>query len=108
MSMRDGRDWAPESCTLPTAQRPLRMAEFDELFATVRTSTRREPTQLQLVVPSAAELTARELADHESQCCSFFTFQFERAGAEVLMRIGVPPEQTEVLDAIEARLHGRA
>ena len=24
---------APEACTLPTAQQPLRVAEFDDLFA---------------------------------------------------------------------------
>ena len=26
--------WAPQACTLPTAKRPVRVAEFDELFAT--------------------------------------------------------------------------
>jgi hypothetical protein len=28
--------WAQEPCTLPTAERPLRVAEFDELFASAR------------------------------------------------------------------------
>ena len=26
--------WVPEACTLPTVEQPLRVAEFDELFAT--------------------------------------------------------------------------
>ena len=25
-------DWVPEACTLPTAQQPMRLAEFDTLF----------------------------------------------------------------------------
>ncbi|WP_245718914.1 hypothetical protein [Micromonospora rhizosphaerae] len=38
-------DWVPEACTLPTAERPLRVAEFDELFATaLRGQTRLSPT----------------------------------------------------------------
>jgi hypothetical protein len=28
-------DWAPDACTLPTAERPLRVAEFDDLFTFV-------------------------------------------------------------------------
>jgi hypothetical protein len=27
--------WVPEACTLPTAERPVRRAEFDNLFTTV-------------------------------------------------------------------------
>ena len=26
--------WVPEACTLPTVEQPLRLAEFDSLFAT--------------------------------------------------------------------------
>ena len=26
--------WVPEACTLPTVEQPLRLIEFDELFAT--------------------------------------------------------------------------
>ncbi|MFI7416085.1 hypothetical protein [Nonomuraea sp. NPDC049684] len=36
--------WTPSACTLPTAERPLRVAEFGELFA--RTArTRRGPSR---------------------------------------------------------------
>ena len=36
-------DWAPTSCTLPTAEQPLRLAEFDEFFrAAVRRVAERE------------------------------------------------------------------
>ncbi|MEV6153769.1 hypothetical protein AB0L53_25835 [Nonomuraea sp. NPDC052129] len=30
-----GQQWVPSECTLPTAEQPLRVAEFDALFAEV-------------------------------------------------------------------------
>ena len=38
-------DWAPDACTLPTVERPLRVAEFDDLFTAVRRSERPQPTR---------------------------------------------------------------
>jgi hypothetical protein len=78
------------------------MGEFDELFAFVSHAERRGPQLLDLVLPRDVESDARNLADRESECCSFFTFEFKQAGDDVVMHIGVPPEQIEVLDAIEA------
>jgi hypothetical protein len=100
-------DWAPEACTLPSAERPLRVAEFDDMFRWVQQSTRREPTRLELVLPHGVEAEARDLARRESECCSFFTFEFRVAGRDLVMSIGVPPEQVGVLDAIAARAAGK-
>lgn len=100
-------DWAPDACTLPTSQRPLRVAEFDELFTVVVQSERREPTELDLMLPRDVEATARDLARRESECCSFFTFEFEGVGDGVVMHVAVPPEHAEVLDALEARAAAR-
>ena len=100
-------DWVPDACTLPTSERPLRVAEFDELFTFVVQSERREPTQLDLVLPRDIEAKARDLARRESQCCSFLTFEFDSAGGETVLHIGVPPEQVGVLDAIETRVENR-
>jgi hypothetical protein len=97
-------DWAPDACTLPTADRPLRVAEFDDLFAFVVRGERSAPQRLDLVLRRIVESPARDLARRESQCCSFFTFGFEAAGADVVMHIAVPPEHVEVLDALEARV----
>jgi hypothetical protein len=97
-------DWAPDACTLPTAERPLRIAEFNDLFTVVVRAERREPQHLALVLPSTVEAAARDLAQRESKCCSFFTFEFETVGDALLMHIAVPPSQIEVLDAIEARV----
>jgi hypothetical protein len=59
---------------------------------------------LDLVIGRDAEAGARDLAARESDCCSFFSFEFETAGDDVVMHIGVPPAQVEVLDAIEAHV----
>jgi hypothetical protein len=100
-------DWAPDACTLPTAERPLRVAEFHNLFTHVTSSTRLAQTRLELMMPTAIEASARDLARREGECCSFFTFEFHTVGDDVAMHIGVPPQQAEVLDAIEARVANR-
>lgn len=97
-------DWVPDACTLPTSERPLRIAEFDGLLEFVQRSTRREPVLLDLVLPLAVEADARDLARRESECCSFFTFEFDSDAEHVVMQIGVPPEQIAVLDTIESRV----
>lgn len=96
-------DWAPEACTLPTSERPLRVAEFDELCGYVLQSARPEPTLLTLVLPRDLESAARDLARRETECCSLFTFDFEMTGDELVMHVEVPPSQAEVLDALEVR-----
>ena len=102
--MRAQDDWAPDACTLPTPERPLRVAEFDDLFAQVVRMQRPEPTRLELVLPREIEAAARDLARRESECCSFFTFEFEGVGDDVVMHVAVPPERADVLDTLEARV----
>ena len=97
-------DWAPDACTLPTSDRPLRVAEFDDLFTFVVRSERPLPQQLDVVLRPVVEAAARDLARREGECCSFFTFEFDAIGDDVVMRIGVPPTQVDVLDALEARV----
>lgn len=105
MSVDQG--WVPEACTLPTAQRPLRVAEFDALFTTgVRQAERVDATRLRLKLsgPDELEDTLRDLTERESQCCSFFTFTVttDRPGHAVL-DIGVPAAHIDVLDALTRR-----
>ncbi|NUO57978.1 MAG: hypothetical protein HOV71_01100 [Hamadaea sp.] len=48
--------WVPDACTLPTAEQPLRVAEFDALFAaSLRHADRRTPTRLRLTLGSSTE-----------------------------------------------------
>ncbi len=99
---------APEACTLPTAERPLRLAEFDDLFATaLRGQHRPTPTRLRWELDPAAEATARDLTARESACCSFFTFTFDSRrtapGGPLELLAEVPAGQVAVLDALAAR-----
>ncbi|HEY8452560.1 MAG TPA: hypothetical protein VIL54_10225 [Natronosporangium sp.] len=97
--------WVSEACTLPTVEQPLRVAEFDALFATaLRGVHRQTPTQLRLVLAGSAEATARELATRETECCSFFRFGFGATGdGAVAMDVAVPAAQVSVLDALATR-----
>lgn len=103
-------DWVASSCTLPTAEQPLRVVEFDRLFAAaVRGVERVGPTSLRLLLDASAEEAARELTDRETSCCSFFTFTFTPAcDGRVLLEVGVPAVQAAVLDGLAVRASAAA
>ncbi|UQU62782.1 hypothetical protein COUCH_27600 [Couchioplanes caeruleus] len=102
--------WAPDACTLPTAGRPLRLAEFDALFASaarhidVVTPTR---AVIRLAGPRGLAATVRDLTARETACCSFFTFTVTAApaavGEEVSLHVDVPVEYAHVLRALAER-----
>ena len=99
-------DWTPAECTLPTAERPLRVAEFDALFAgALRGLQRPDSAHLRLRLDGASEVesTARDLTSRETSCCSFFTFTFERTGEDLILDVQVPPAHAAVLDGLAAR-----
>lgn len=97
--------WAP--CTLPVAERPLRVAEFDGLFAAaLRGLARPEPTLVRLWLDGSDEVAAatRELVARESACCSFFEFTLDRTSDHMLLLgVRVPSERVAVLDGLAAR-----
>jgi hypothetical protein len=98
-------EWAPPACTLPTAERPLRLAEFDDLFTrSVRSVRRAGPTHVTLTLapaPGRAD-AVRDLARRETACCSFFAFQVEDADP-LRLEITVPAAYAPVLDALADR-----
>lgn len=98
--------WAPQACTLPTAERPLRLAEFDALFGEAVTEVRPvEPGRVRLVLRAEPEVAGRaaELAARETGCCSFFTFTLTAAGGELTLDASVARPHIGVLDALAAR-----
>jgi hypothetical protein len=98
--------WIPPACTLPIAGQPLRIAEFDALFATAQRAERISPTLLRVTLTGGPDLldTTRDLTDRESSCCSFFTFILTRSGpATVMLDVQVPAAHEDVLDALAAR-----
>lgn len=100
--------WVPEACTLPSRERPLRVAEFEALFARALRSWER-PTAglLRLFLKAGCEPELRDLTARETACCSFFTFAVRRAANDILtLDISVPTAQEPVLDALSAGLPG--
>ncbi|MEV4273002.1 hypothetical protein [Micromonospora aurantiaca (nom. illeg.)] len=97
--------WVPDTCTLPTTERPLRLAEFDGLFHdALRGADRLTARHLRLHLDSTAEPTARDLIARESACCSFFTFDLARPDGDTLtLDIRVPATRVAVLDALALR-----
>jgi hypothetical protein len=113
----DQADWVPvDACTLPTAEQPLRAAEFDDLFAISLTAVVRPSgaaTRARLLLAGDAELRERvqRLAAAETACCSFFTFTVTPLSGDrretVALDIEVPAARADVLTALIDRA-GRA
>ena len=99
----------PDACTLPTAERPLRLAEFDTLFAAVRHLEVLSPTRgrLRLAGPPGLAATVRDLTERETRCCSFFTFtvtpQPAADGEAVILEVQVPARYADVLESLTGR-----
>jgi thioredoxin len=94
--------WAPgDACTLPTAEQPLREAEFDQLFASaLRGLQRPDPARLRLYLDPEAEASARDLVARESSCCSFFDFELGSEEGRLVVDVRVPQDRVPVLDGI--------
>jgi hypothetical protein len=122
MTPRGGRrpaDWVPvAACTLPTAAQPLRVAEFDSLFAASLRAVEHpadDGTRARLVLVGDLDLPGRlvRLTEAETACCSFFTFTLTplTAGhgdaaddaAVIALDIEVPPAHADVLAALVGR-----
>ena len=110
-------DWAPvDACTLPTADQPLRVAEFDDLFATALRAIERPDAagRARLVLAGGDDLAERvqRLADAETACCSFFTFTLTPLATDkvvaadrtmLALDIEVPVARADVLAALIQR-----
>ena len=102
----DETGWAPQECTLPTTERPLRLAEFDALFGEAVTEVRPAGRgRVRLVLRAEPEVAGRaaELAARETGCCSFFTFTLTATGGALTLDASVADPHVEVLDALAAR-----
>ena len=100
----------PDACTLPTVDRPLRLAEFDTLFATaVRQVETVGPThaRMRLTGPAGLEATVRDLTARETECCSFLTFTTTAEPADdgeaVILDVHVPDQYADLLESLTQR-----
>ena len=89
-----------------TAERPLRAAGFDALFATVTGPAERlGPTRLRVHLPGGpdADARARDLIARET-ACSFLSFDLGPSATATGLDIRVPESQVTVLDALQQRV----
>ncbi|MEV4636427.1 hypothetical protein AB0J80_03650 [Actinoplanes sp. NPDC049548] len=97
----------PDACTLPTAEQPFRLREFDALFSHLREIEQLSLTHTRLKLtgePGLAD-TTRDLTARETECCSFFTFGVTGEDP-VVLDIEVPPQHGDVLAALTQRARG--
>jgi hypothetical protein len=96
------------ACTLPTAERPLRVAEFADLFTTLSALDRRDPGRLRLHLAGAPGLAerVRDLTAREAECCSFFDFDLAPDGPGLVLDVRVPAAHADVLDGLERLARG--
>lgn len=99
--------WVPDACTLPTEDRPLRLAEFHDLFARERPALDRlSPCSLRLTFGPAAEAAVRDLTAREAECCTFFDFTLSAGDDALAVDIAVPAGHEPVLDGLTAQVPG--
>ncbi len=94
-----------DACTLPTAERPLRLAEFDALFATAvrRVERRDDALRIHLAGERGLEAEVRDLTAREASCCSFFTFTIAGTDQELTLDVTVPRLRKDILEGLAAR-----
>jgi hypothetical protein len=94
-----------DACTMPTAERPLRLAEFDDLFTCSLTRLTSDEAGVRMHLQGDAGLRDRvlDLTARETECCSFFVFTVDGTDAAVDLSITVPPARRDILDALAAR-----
>ncbi|WP_028934126.1 hypothetical protein [Pseudonocardia spinosispora] len=90
----------PTSCTLPTAERPIRAAEFEALLPRAVDVRRDGPCHVRLTFAGGDAVAVRDLAARETACCSFFEFVVSVETGRVLLDVTVPASRVEVLDGI--------
>ena len=83
----------------------MRLAEFDDLFATSAREVSRSPRRLRIHLVGEPGLVerVRDLAERETQCCSFFTFLIEGTDQDLTLDVSVPHARRGLLDALAIR-----
>lgn len=94
-----------DACTMPTPDRPLRLAEFDALFSSAVRDVERRGVAVRMHLEGGPGLVdrVRDLTDRETSCCSFFTFTIDGDDDDLTLDISVPPTRREILDALADR-----
>lgn len=99
-------EWVPTSCTLPTADRPSRIREFDALFKHDLLSIDTSDSEVvRFDLRDGPEVARRvaELAARETACCSFFAFDITVARGRLGLTVSTDVQHRTVLAAMADR-----
>lgn len=94
------------TCTLSSAERLTRAADFDRLFTDVVLGVEHlEDATVRLALRADAPTASRaaELAARETACCSFFSFVLTAKAGSLILEVSVPDEHLPTLNTIAAR-----
>lgn len=99
-------------CTLPTSARPLRVAEFEELFSDQIARPRwLDVHRVEFTFDDAGNRydQVNDLVTRERACCPFFDFSITKEPRlatqrpAVMLRVGVPASRHDLLEALTNR-----
>jgi hypothetical protein len=99
-------DWcAPVACSLPLADQPGRVAEWDRLFADAVSDVSPIEGGVRFVVDRTAARPAAvaDLADRESQCCAFLCFALVIGDGTLRLDVTSGAVYADVVEALAAR-----
>ena len=99
-------DWcAPEACSLPSADQPARVAEWDALFAGAVCEVSPITGGVRFAVDrtAAGPAAVADLADRESQCCAFLAFTLVLGNGTVTLDVTSDSGHAEVVEALAGR-----
>jgi hypothetical protein len=99
-------DWcAPEACSLPRADQPARVAEWDALFTDAVCAVSPIDGGVRFVVDRTVSTPAvvADLADRESQCCSFLGFTVAVGDGTLTLDVTADPDHADVVAALAGR-----
>ena len=94
-------------CTLPITARPVRAAEFEDLFASQLAAPRWiSPHQTEFRFGVDLHDQVSDLVARETACCSFFDFSITHEPddavqpSSLVLQVGVPASRHDVLEAL--------
>lgn len=99
-----------DACTLPVADRPIRLAEFEALVvpAVRRVDRHGRTVRMHLSGTDGLFDKVHDLAEREMSCCSFFAFAIEGTDQDLTVDISAPPARQEILDDLLRRVRERS
>ena len=92
------------SCTLPSVERPLRIAEFEHLLskATATAAVDATTATFSFAPEALTAAAAAELASREVECCSFFSFRLDIGAERLELTVQAPRGHEPLVAALQA------